>query len=250
MSATLAIAKREFRGYFASPLGFIILILFSIVLGVFVYEWTPFGVPTLFAQSRADLSSMFHHHHLPLMFVLFGSAISMRLWSEERRLGTEELLLTFPVRPIEAVLGKFLGALGMLFLCLVTTLPTVVIVGMLTDDDRGLEFGPIFGGYLAALILGGACVAVGQLFSAFTRDQLVAFLISFVLLLLWFLLDSVADADFLPKSLAGLMKQVSLASLFDKVARGQLVFRNIVLLLSVCVGALGINSLVLTLRKA
>jgi ABC-2 type transport system permease protein len=255
VAAALAIAKREWKAYFASPLGFVILILFSLLLGLFVYLWSPFGVPTLFARQSADLSGVFAARHLPLLFVLFGAAISMRLWSEERRLGTEELLLTLPVRPIDAVLGKFLGAMGMLVLCLATTLPTLYVVWSLCDVPRGLEWGPIFGGYAGSLALGATCVALGQLASAFTRDQLVAFLVGFTLLALWFFLGDLATnvAPHLPERFAGAVlevKQYGLTALFDSVDRGLILVKNLVFLLSACALLLGLNAAVLTWRKA
>lgn len=255
MTTAFAIAKRELKAYFASPLGYILLILFSGLLGVFVYLWSPFEVPTLFARQTADLGGVFAAEHLPLLFVLFGAAISMRLWSEERRLGTEELLMTLPVRPFEAVLGKFLGATTMLVLCLLTTLPTLWIVHELVDDPRGLEWGPILGGYAASLVLGATCVALGQLASAFTRDQLVAFLVAFVLLAVWFFLSSIMDrvALVVPEDWAPVVRTVKdygLTSLFDSVDRGVVLLRNLVFLLSACATFLFLNAAVLTWRKA
>lgn len=255
MRTACAIAKREWKAYFASPLGFVILILFSLLLGVFVYLWSPFGVPTLFARQSADLGGIFAARHLPLLFVLFGAAISMRLWSEERRLGTEELLLTLPVRPIDAVLGKFFGAMGMLVLCLLTTLPTLFVVWSLVDDARGLEWGPILGGYASSLVLGATCLALGQLASAFTRDQLVAFLVSFAVLTLWFLLADLATnlAPYLPENYAEAVlevKQYGLTALFDSVDRGVILVKNLIFLVSAAVLLLGINAAVITWRKA
>lgn len=255
MRTACAIAKREWKAYFASPLGFVILILFSLLMGFFVYFWSPFQVPTLFARQSADLGGVFAARHLPLLFVIFAAAISMRLWSEERRLGTEELLLTLPVRPIDAVLGKFLGAMGMLTLCLVTTLPTLYVVWRLVDDPRGLEWGPIWGGYLGSLVLGGTCIALGQLASAFTRDQLVAFLVGFTLLVVWFFLSDIAAAlaPFLPEQYAAWVlevKQYGLTALFDSVDRGVILVKNLIFLVSACALFLGLNAAVLSWRKA
>ena len=255
MTTALAIAKRELKAYFASPLGYIILILFSFALGVLVYFESPFDVPTLFARQTADMGGVFAAKHLPLLFVLFGSAISMRLWSEERRQGTEELLLTLPVRPFEAVLGKFLGAMTMLVLCLLTTLPTLYIIHALVDDPRGLEWGPIVGGYAASLILGATCIALGQLISAFTRDQLVAFLVSFVVLLVWFFLTGAMEsfAQWVWADWAGFFNTIGefgLTALFDSVDRGVILIRNLVFLLSACLTFLVLNAAVLTWRKA
>ncbi len=175
MSATRhvkTIAKRELVSYFTSPVAYVFLVIFLLMTGFFTFTAGAF-----FERGEAGLGSFFSWH--PWVYLVLVPAIGMRLWSEERRSGTIELLLTMPITPWQAILGKFLASWIFIAIALALTFPVVITVNVLGNPDNGM----IFAGYLGSLFLGGAYLAVTCMTSAMTRNQVIAFILSVVMCL-------------------------------------------------------------------
>ena len=163
------IAKRELTGYFASPVAYVFIVIFLLLAGFFT-----FMVGHFFDRGEASLYSFFLWH--PWLYLFLVPAVGMRLWSEERRLGTIELLLTMPITAWQAILGKFLASWLFLALTLFLTFPLVFTVGYLGHPD----FGVIFCGYIGSFLLAGGYLAISCMTSAITRNQVVSFILSVV----------------------------------------------------------------------
>ena len=167
-----AIVKRELGGYFTSPIAYIFLVIFLLLTGFFT-----FTVGSFFERGEASLVSFFTWH--PWLYLFLVPAVGMRLWSEERRLGTIELLLTMPVTTWQAIVGKFLASWLFLALALALTFPVVITANWLGDPDNGV----IFAGYVGSLLLAGTYLAVSCMTSAMTRNQVISFIVSVVICL-------------------------------------------------------------------
>src|SRR3954469_19489141 len=176
MNATLIIAKREFKSYFDSPLAYVVICLSLLMLGVGVFVW-----PGKFWQvDRATLASMFEVIPIGLV-VLIVPVVTMRLVAEEKRSGTLEMLITLPVRDSEVILGKFLGALGLVLLLIASTALYPIL--MFKFWHLGvLDGGPVASGYLGLVLFSAAAVALGLLISSLTESQVIAFFLTFILL--------------------------------------------------------------------
>src|SRR6266478_1749606 len=156
------ITKRELAAYFSSPLAYIFIVIFLLLSGFFAFAVRP----TLFDRGEASLSATFFFWH-PWFYLFLVPAVGMRLWAEERRLGTMELLLTMPITAWQAILGKFLASWLFLALALLLTFPIVITVSYLGDPDLG----PILCGYVGSLLLAGGYLAISCMTSAMTRNQ-------------------------------------------------------------------------------
>jgi ABC-2 type transport system permease protein len=167
--ALTAITAREFAGYFATPLAFVFIIVFLLANGL-----ATFYLGAYFAMGQADLTSFFMFH--PWLYLFFLPAISMRLWAEERRNGSIELLLTLPIPLTAVVIGKYLAALAFSALALALTFPIWLTVNYLGAPDNGV----ILASYVGSLMLAGGYLAIGSCLSALTRNQVIAFVISVV----------------------------------------------------------------------
>lgn len=168
----VAIAKREIAGYFASPVAFVFIVIFLLLSGFFT-----FMVSGFFDRGEANLLMFFDWH--PWLYLFLVPAVGMRMWSEERRLGTIELLLTMPVTPWQAIVGKFLASWLVLALALALTFPIVITVNYLGSPDNGI----IAAGYIGSLLLAGSCLSVAAMTSAITRNQVISFILSVVVCL-------------------------------------------------------------------
>jgi ABC-2 type transport system permease protein len=173
VSNILTIAKRELSGYFASPVAYVFIVIFLLLAGFFT-----FMVGGFFERNEASLAAFFVWH--PWLYLFLVPSVGMRLWSEERRLGTIELLLTMPITAWQAILGKFLASWLFLVLALALTFPLIVTVSFLGSPDMGI----IFCGYVGSALLAGAYLAVSCMTSAITRNQVISFILSVVLCLL------------------------------------------------------------------
>lgn len=173
MSPTLTIAKRELRGYFASPVAFVIIVIFLLLMGFFT-----FMVSGLFDRGEANLQTFFIWH--PWLFVFLVPAVGMGMWSEEQRLGTIELLLTMPVTLWQAIIGKFLASWAVLGIAIALTFPVWLTVNYLGVPDNGV----IAAGYIGSFLMAGAYLAISAMMSAVTRNQVVSFILSVTVLLL------------------------------------------------------------------
>jgi ABC-2 type transport system permease protein len=167
------IAKRELGAYFSSPLAYVFIIIFLLLCGFFT-----FMVGGFFEQGQASLARPFFDWH-PWFYLFLVPAVGMRLWAEERRVGTLELLLTMPITPWQAIVGKFLASWLFLALALVLTFPIVITVNYLGAPDNGV----IFAAYIGSWLMAGAYLAVSCITSAMTRTQVVSFIIAVVVCL-------------------------------------------------------------------
>ncbi len=172
MSAVWTIAKRELGSYFTSPVAYVFLVIFLLLTGFFT-----FTAGSFFERGEASLAAFFGWH--PWLYLVLVPAVGMRLWAEERRSGTLELLLTMPVTTWQAIVAKFLASWIFLAAALALTFPAIVTVNVLGDPDNGV----IFAGYLGSLLVAGAYLAVSCMTSAMTRNQVVAFILAVVLCL-------------------------------------------------------------------
>jgi ABC-2 type transport system permease protein len=230
MSPTLTIAKREFRSYFDSPLAYVVICLSLLMLGVGVFMW-----PGRFWQvDRATLSSMFEVIPIGLI-VLIVPVVTMRLVAEEKRSGTLEMLITLPVRDSDVILGKFLGALGLVLVLLVSTMLYPVLMFKFWHLGA-LDGGPVISGYLGLVLFGTATVAIGLLVSSLTESQVIAFFVTFIVLGALYIIGDVAAL--VPNALGVVFRELSFKEHFTSFQRGLIDTRDIVFFLSCAVLAL------------
>ena len=238
MSQVLPVCKREFLGYFRSPVAYVYLISF-LVLSVGL-AWFVGG---FFTANLASLDSYFVF--LPWIFVVIVPAVGMRLWSEEKRTGTLELLFTLPITPLEAVLGKFLAAWAFLALAVLLSFPLALTVGYLGSPDWGV----IASGYLGSLLMAGAYLGVCSLTSALTKNQVISFVVSLlVCLVLVFLGWSVFGGilgSVLPVWLVDLLSNFSFTTHFNAFTKGIVDPKDVMFFLSLTGFALFLNVIAL-----
>lgn len=236
------IAKREWSAYFNSPVAYVFIVIFLVLSGFFT-----FSVSRLFEAGQADLQSFFFWH--PWLYLILVPAVAMRLWAEERRSGTIELLLTMPVTTRQAVLGKFAAAWGFLCLALAFTFPVVLTVGYLGQPD----FGPIFCGYLGSALLAGAYVAVGLFTSALTRNQVISFIVAVVIGLFMILAGFPPVTDLLarvaPPAVVDAVAAFSFITHFESLQRGVIDLRDLAYFASVIGFMLFATHVVIESRK-
>jgi ABC-2 type transport system permease protein len=248
MRETMVILRRELKSYFLSPIAYVFGILF---LGLSIF----FASNSMLVHGQtASMEGFFGL--LPLIFLFFLPALTMRLWAEERKLGTLELLMTFPVKLSQLIAGKFGAALIYLALLLLLTLALPITLSVY----GALDWGPVLGAYLATLLMAGAYLAVGMFWSSMTRDQIIALLLAMVtLVLLYYLgypqfLEIVGDfLRPLPEGLrvivVDLLGGISPFRYFQSVARGVIDSRDIIYYLCFCGFFLYANALVLQARR-
>ena len=176
MNGIKVIAERELRSYFSTPLAYVFILIFLVLSGVFT-----FYMGNLFERAQADLTPFFNFH--PWLYLFLVPAISMRLWSEERKSGSIELLLTLPITRFQAVLGKFLAAWLFAGLALFLTFPTWLTVNYLGDPDNGV----IVASYLGSWLMAGGFLAIGSCMSAASKSQVIAFILTGTVCLLFVL---------------------------------------------------------------
>lgn len=212
-----AVFRREFRSYFSSPLGYIFLVVFLVGSG---YLMVSRDYGRFLELREANLDPLFGY--LPWLFVVIVPAVAMRLWAEERKSGTIELLLSLPITLEGAYLGKFLAGWSFLAVALAGTWPAVLQVSRLGDPD----FGPIVAGYVAALLAAAAFLAVGMLFSALARNQVVAFILAAAASVLFLLVGLPQTQEFVGRWLGGyaadLVASASLIDNYEVLTRGLL----------------------------
>lgn len=235
---SLLIARREFFSTFDAPSGYVVLALFPALAAALFFLTGPF-----FAQNEASLRPFFGI--MPWLLVLLAPAITMGSWAEEKRSGTEELLLTFPFQLRDLVLGKFFGAWAVLALALCFTMAVPLTVESLGD----LDWGPVIGGYLSVLLLGGASLAVGLFLSSCTDNQIVAWLLGAALLLSFNLIGIAATAEAIPPGLGRIFLALDFSNHFHAITRGVLDFGHIGYYLGVTVFFLSANGVVLERRR-
>lgn len=236
-----AIFKRELSGYFGSPVAYVFIVIFLILLGFFT-----FYISRFFEIGQADLRSFFQWH--PWIFMFLVPAIAMRLWAEERRLGTIELVMTLPITVAEVILGKFLAAWFFLGISLFLTFPIVLTVIYLGNPD----IGTLFCAYVGSFLMAGAFLSIGTMTSSLTRSQVISFILSVVICLFFILAGypPVTDAfsGWAPLWLLNLISELGFIPHFNSIARGVLDFRDLIYYLSVIIFMLFANGVVLKNR--
>ncbi len=243
MRNTWFIAKRELLGYFNSPVAYVFTVIFLLLIGFFTFMMGGF-----FRTDEASLAAFFVWH--PWLYMFLVPAVGMRLWAEERRLGTLELLFTMPVTVTQAVLGKFLAGCIFLAFALALTLPMPITVAWLGEPDMG----PIFTGYIGSLLIACTYLAVTGMTSAFTRNQVISFITSLVICLLLVLAGFPPVTNLLLKwgasaSMVDLAAYMSIIFHFDSLQRGVLDFRDILYFASIATFCLFTTGVALKNRR-
>lgn len=231
MNAVGTIARKELRGLFQSPVALIFLGIF-LAFTLFTF----FSASAFFARNLADVRPLFEW--LPLLLIGLVSAVTMRSWAEERKAGTLEVLLTLPVSTRDLVLGKFLAGLGLVAVALALTLPLPMMVATLGE----LDWGPVIGGYVGALLLGGAYLAIGQAVSARTDNQIVALLLTLVIGGSIYAIGTDPVADLLGNRGVELVHALGTGSRFESIERGVLDLRDLVYYASITAFFLVLNA--------
>lgn len=242
MNAALTVARREFAAYFATPVATVFIVIFLVLSGALTFTLGGF-----FVRGQADLLPFFGF--IPWLFLFLVPALTMRLWAEERRLGTIELLLTLPITAGQAVVGKFLAAWVFCGLALLLTFPLIITVNILGEPDNGV----ILTGYLGCFLVAGAYLAIGAAISALTRNQVIAFVLAVAGCFLFAAAGSPVVTEFLSSKLpilAELARAVSVAERFNGFTRGVIAARDFVFFASFIGFWLFVNAAILEHKKA
>ena len=243
MRNVATVTWRELTSYFTSPLAYIFIVVFlALSAGLTFY------LGGFYEQGQADLRAFFNFH--PWLYLFLVPAISMRLWAEERKSGSVELLMTLPVTPWQAVLGKFLAAWAFTGIALALTFPIWITVNYLGDPDNGT----IFAAYIGSLLMAGGFLAIGSCVSAFTRNQVIAFVISIVVCF-GFLLSGfpmVLDVfrGWTPQVIIDAIASLSFLTHFSNIARGVIDFRDLVYFALLIGTFLYANTIILQWKQA
>ncbi len=238
----LIVARRELAGYFATPVAYVFIVIFLMMAGALTFTLGGF-----FARGQADLGPFFTF--VPWLFLFLVPALTMRLWAEERRLGTIELLLTLPLPQWQAVVGKFLAAWAFCAIALLLTFPLVLTVNYLGSPDNGV----IAAGYVGCLLVAGAYLAVGAAMSAMTKNQVIAFVLAVAVCFLFAAAGSPIVTEFLSQRiplLAEVARGLSITERFNSLTRGVIALRDLVFFLSFMGFFLFVNAVVIDHRKA
>ena len=243
MNGIVPIFERELYAYFRSPVAYVFIIVFLIAS-----TSCTFFLGGFYESQQASLEIFFLFH--PWLYLFLIPAVGMRLWAEERRSGTAELLLTFPIHPYTAVLGKFLAGWVFIGLALLLTFPMIITVNYLGQPDHG----PILTGYLGSFLMAGAYLAISICTSALTKNQVISFIISVVICLILVLLGWGVLTDSLnhlfPVWIADLVSQFSFTAHFDAIRRGVIDFRDVIYFCSIIGFMLVLNVRILTTSES
>ncbi|WP_136360576.1 ABC transporter permease [Desulfatibacillum aliphaticivorans] len=241
---TRAIMARELRGYFGSPLAYVLIVIFLLLNGFFT-----FFISGFYEMEQADLRDAFFRWH-PWLFLVLVPAVAMRLWAEERRQGTMELILTLPITLGEAILGKFLAAWFFIAVSMILTFPLVLTTAYLGDPDLGA----IFCGYVGSILLGGAYLSVGSMTSAITRNQVISFVAAAMICLFLVLAGypPVTDplADWVPKWIVDIVAGFSVMTHYQSMQKGVIDFRDLLYYGSLMFFMLFANGVILQARRS
>jgi ABC-2 type transport system permease protein len=234
MQQVLHIFRKEFKDYFISPIAYIVIAIFLLITGWFFFM-------TFFIYDQAELRGFFQL--LPLIFSFVIPAVTMRLFSEEMNVGSYETLLTLPVSAVEIILGKFLAAAVFIAAMLLPTLLYPVTISFMGD----LDWGPVLGGYIGALCLGGGFCAVGIFASCLTRNQIVAFIIGMIICFCLTTIDQMLF--FFPRKIVAVVSYLGAGTHFDNIAKGIVDSRDLLYFLSLVFIALFATNLVMEEKK-
>jgi ABC-2 type transport system permease protein len=237
------IAKRELKGYFATPVAYVFIVIFLAMTGAFT-----FFIGNFFDRGRADLDAFFQFH--PWLYLLLIPAISMRLWAEERKSGTIELLMTLPVTTTSAVLGKFLAAWAFAAIALLLTFPMWITVNVLGNPDNGV----IVASYIGSWLMAGAFLAIGSCVSAITKNQVIAFIIAATVCFLFTMSGLELVLNFFrlwaPDLLVETIASMSFLTHFRAVMNGVIDIRDLIFFTSLITFWLFANVVIVDLKKS
>jgi ABC-2 type transport system permease protein len=243
MNAVGAVLRRELKSYFLTPVAYVFMVIFLVLASAFT-----FYLGNFYERGQADLSAFFTWH--PWLFLFLVPALSMRLWAEERKSGSIELLMTLPLDIWQAVLGKFLAAWAFTCLAIALTFPIWITVNYLGDPDNGV----ILAAYFGSCLMAGGFLAVGSCISATTKNQVIAFILSVttcvLLLLAGFPLVLEVFSAWAPQVLVDGIASLSFLTHFESISRGVIDLRDLVYFVLLIAASLYANTLVLAIKKA
>jgi ABC-2 type transport system permease protein len=242
MNGFKAVFKRELKGYFATPVAYVFLVIFLFFAGYLTFR------DGFFELRQADMRTFFTN--LPLLFVFMVPSTAMRLWAEERKSGSVELLLTLPITVPQAVLGKFFAAWCFLAIALVLTFPVPVTVCYLGSPDIGL----IITGYIGSLLMAGGFLAIGSFFSAVSKNQVISFILAVVACAILVYAGMPTTLNYLSASLptgfVSAIESISFQAHFESTLKGVMEFKDISYFVILIIGWITACSIVLNERKA
>lgn len=241
MNSFLAVFKRELKSYFTTPLAYVFLVIFLFFSGYLTFK------QGFFDMRQADLRVFFMN--LPLLFIFMVPSTAMRLWAEERRVGSIELLFTLPITTLQAVLGKFFAAWIFLAIAIVLTFPMVLTVYYLGNPDIGL----IITGYVGSFLMAGGFLAIGCFFSAISKNQVISFVLSVVAcaVLVFAGMPTTLGylSTFLPAGLVSSIENMSFQTHYESIQRGVLEFKDISYFVLLIIGWIAACCIILEERK-
>jgi len=242
MNSFFAVFKRELKSYFTTPLAYVFLVIFLFFSGYLTFK------EGFFEMRQADMRAFFMN--LPLLFIFMVPSTAMRLWAEERKAGSIELLFTLPITIMQAVLGKFFAAWLFLAIALALTFPMAITVYYLGDPDVGL----IITGYIGSLLMAGGFLAIGCFFSAVSKNQVISFVLSVVAcaILVFAGMPTTLSylSTFLPAGLVSAIESMSFQIHFESIQKGVLEFKDISYFVLLIIGWIVAGSIVLNQTKA
>lgn len=243
MSQLSVVFKRELASYFATPLAYVFILIFLVLSGVFTFYLGGF-----FESGQANLAPFFNFH--PWLYLFLVPAIAMRLWAEERKSGTIELLMTLPITRFDAVTGKFLAAWAFAGLALLLTFPMVITVNYLGEPDNGA----IITGYICSWLLAGAYLAIGSCMSALAKNQVIAFILAvsvcFLFIVSGFPMVLDGFSGWAPQWLVDAVASLSFLTRFDAISKGVIDLRDLLYFLTLIAAWLAATAVVIDLKKA
>ena len=242
MNGFRAVFKRELKGYFATPVAYVFLVIFLFVAGYLTFR------DGFYQLRQADMGIFFKN--IPWLFVVMAPAVAMRLWAEERKSGSVELLFTLPITVTQAVIGKFMAAWTFLAIALVLTFPVPATVCYLGDPDFGL----IITGYIGSLLMAGGFLAIGSFFSAVSKNQVISVILAVVACLVLMLAGRPTTINYLaavlPSGMLNVVENLSFQAHYESILRGIIEFKDIAYFLILIVGWVTACSIILNERKA
>lgn len=243
MNPTITLLQRELRSYFATPVAYVFIVIFLLLSGSFTFYLGGF-----YERGQADLEPFFHFH--PWLYLFLVPAVAMRLWADERKTGSIELLLTLPITMWQAVFAKFLAAWAFIAIALAFTFPMWITVNYLGDPDNGV----IAASYIGSLLMAGAFLAIGACLSAATRSQVIAFILSVVVCFLFLLAGFPLVLDVFravaPQGLVDAISGLSFLTHFNAIAKGVIDLRDLIYFILTIGFWLYANAVVIDLKKA
>ena len=242
MNVLFNIVKRELASYFSTPLAYVFIVIFLALIGSFT-----FYLGNFFVRGQADLNSFFAFH--PWVYILLIPAVTMRLWAEERKSGTIELLMTLPLTTAQSVVGKFFAAWFFILIALILTFPILITVNYLGQPDNGV----ILAGSVGSFFMSGAYLSIGSCVSAFTKNQVIAFVVAATLCFIFTMSGVDIVLNFFkvwaPEFLVNTISSMSFLTHFESITKGVIEIRDFLFYLSVIIFWLFLNIIVVEFKK-